>query len=131
MYIAEIIVRCSIEIEAISKELYYVNGGNMEPVNSSGKPRNIYFDTDCLNFLDQKWNLSKKQITVSAVNFHFSNENYKIITPLHKSHIHGTNGSEWKQAYQAIKHDRSNSIKKANIENMINALGALYILNLY
>ncbi|WP_156177937.1 hypothetical protein [Bacillus sp. SA1-12] len=38
MHIADLIVRCAVEIEAISKELYYELGGNMSPVNVGGKP---------------------------------------------------------------------------------------------
>lgn len=131
MYIADLIVRCSIEIEAISKELYCMLGGNMTPIDAQGNPRDLYFDTDCLNLLEQNWRLSQKQIVVSAANIYFTEEKNRTLTPLHKAHKRGTSGSKWKQAYQAVKHDRKNSLKKANIENLLHALGALYILNLY
>lgn len=131
MFIADLIVRCSVEIEALSKELYCMLGGNMSPKDSEGNSRDLYFDTDCLDLLEQKWLLSKKQIAISAINFYFTDEKNKILTPLHKSHKRGTSGSKWKQAYQAVKHDRRNSLKKASIENLLHALGALYILNLY
>lgn len=131
MFIADLIVRCSVEIEALSKELYCMLGGNMFPKDSEGNSRDLYFDTDCLDLLEQKWLLSKKQIAISAINFYFTDEKNKILTPLHKSHKRGTSGSKWKQAYQAVKHDRRNSLKKASIENLLHALGALYILNLY
>lgn len=55
----------------------------------------------------------------------------KILTPLHKSWKRGSSGSDWKKAYQAVKHDRVNSLQKGNIKNLIRALAALYILNLY
>ena len=61
MYIADLIVRCSNEIEALSKELYCTLGGNMTPTDDQGNPRDLYFDTDCLDFLEQKWNLSKME----------------------------------------------------------------------
>lgn len=131
MHIADLIVRCSVEIEALSKELYSANGGIMSPIDSQGNSRDLYFDTDCLNLLEQKWCLSKKQIIVSAINFYLTDEKYKILTPLHKANKRGSSGSKWKQAYQAVKHDRRNSLKKANIENLLHAMGALYILNLY
>lgn len=131
MFIADLIVRCSVEIEALSKELYCMLGGNMSPTDPQGNNRDLYFDTDCLALLEQKWLLSKKQIAVSAINFYFTDEKNKILTPLHKSHKRGTSGSKWKQAYQAVKHNRRNSLKKASIENLLQALGALYILNLY
>ena len=131
MFIADLIVRCSIEIEALSKELYCTLGGNMTPTDDQGNPRDLYFDTDCLDLLEQKWSLSKKQIVVSAINIYFSEERNRTLTPLHKAYKRGTSGSKWKQAYQAVKHDRKKTLKKASIENLLHALGALYILNLY
>lgn len=131
MHIADLIVRCAIEIEAISKELYCLLGGSTELTDSEGNPRDLYFDTDCLELLEQKWHLSKKQISVSAINIYFSEEKNQTITPLRKANKRGTSGSKWKQAYQAVKHNRKKSLKKATIENLLYALGALYILNLY
>ena len=81
--------------------------------------------------LEQSWNIGKKQIAVSSINFHFTDEKNRVLTPLHKANKRGTSGSKWKQAYQAVKHDRRNSLKKGNIENLLNALGALFILNVY
>lgn len=49
------------QIEAISKELYFENGG--------GKPRGdstIFFDEDCLKLIDIKWQTSIKQVLVVA-----------------------------------------------------------------
>ena len=37
MHIADLIVRWVVEIEAISKELYKILGGNMSPVDKDGK----------------------------------------------------------------------------------------------
>ena len=74
VFIADLIVRCSVEIEALSKELYGMLGGNMLPVDSQGNARDLYFDTDCLALLEQKWILSKKQIVVSAANFYFTDD---------------------------------------------------------
>lgn len=131
MHIADLIVRCAVEIEAISKELYKNLGGNMSPVDNEGKPRDLYFDTDCLNLLDQHWILSKKKITISAATVYLIKPENTIILPLHKAFKRGTSGSKWKQAYQAVKHDRKESLKSATIRNLLYALGALYILNLY
>lgn len=103
----------------------------MEPVDSEGNKRDLYFDTDCLALLEQRWKLSKKQVMVTSINFYFTDEKNKILTPLHKAYKRGTSGSKWKQAYQAVKHDRRNSLKKANIGNLIQVMGALFLLNLY
>ena len=54
-----------------------------------------------------------------------------ILTPLHKSNRARDKGSLWKRAYRSFKHNRAQSITKANVENLLGALGALYILNLY
>ena len=131
MHIADLIVRCSIEIEAISKELYLKLGGNTNPINNDGSKRDLYFDTDCLDLLETNWKLSKKQVMISANTFYFIEEKNKVLSPFYKANKRGTSGSKWKQAYQAIKHSRKVSLKKATIENLLNAMGALYILNLY
>ncbi len=72
MFIADLIVRCSVEIEALSKELYCMLGGNMSPTDLQGNARDLYFDTDCLDLLEQKRGISKKQIMVSTINFYFT-----------------------------------------------------------
>ena len=131
MSIADIIVRCAVEIEAISKRIYESLGGEMNLVDDNGKKRDLYFDTDCLQLIEDKYFISKKEVIISATTFYFE-EGDRIISPLHKSYKRGTRGSKWKQAYQALKHDRYGSLKKwATVENLINALGALYLLNLY
>ena len=121
LHIGNLIIRCAIEIESISKDLYKQLGG------SANK---LYFDTDCLKLLVNKWKIDKKKLQIKNANMYFSKK-HSILIPLCKSHIKGPGGSEWKSAYQGIKHNRSKEIKKANIENLLNALGALYILNLY
>ena len=129
--IGNIIVRCAMEIEAISKELYILLGGEEHPIDQQTKEkRNLYFDTDCIRLLIDTWQLDKKIIQITHPSMYFSKEK-STIKPLHKAHKRGNSGSKWKQAYQGIKHNRSQEISRATVENMINALGALYILNLY
>lgn len=122
----EILIRTSIEIEAISKELYLNNGGEkIEPESD------MFFDTVCLQFLEEKWNLSKKCVLVNGVFFSFDKEENKILTPLRKANKRGTSGAKWKQAYQAVKHNRNKNYKLGNMKNCVVALAALYILNIY
>lgn len=128
MDIATLIIRCSIEVEAISKELYLQLGGIEKPVDKRGKKRDLYFDTDCMKMLVDKWHIDKKEVIICSPNMYFSETN-RILMPLQKSHKRGK--SKWGKAYQAIKHNRSKSMKMATVENLLNALGALYILNLY
>lgn len=128
IFIADLIVRCAIEIEAISKELYWETGGEIV-YDKNGKERDLYFDTDCINHLNTVWGICEKEIAVSCDSFYFEAEENTIIRPLHKANIRGK--SIWNKAYQAVKHDRRSSINRANIRNLIHALGALYVLNLY
>lgn len=128
--IGDIIIRCSVEIEAIAKELYLRLGGNPNPVDDEGNNRDLYFDTDCMALLVDKWKINEKKIQIVHPNMYFS-QTVSVLTPLHKAHKRGTSGSKWKQAYQNIKHNRSQTIKWASVENMLNAVGALYVLNLY
>ena len=123
--IGDLLVRTVIEIESLSKVLYDAEGGTVP----SG--RDLYFDTDCLALLEEKWILSRKVIYLNSSFFYFEDESFKVLTPLKKAYKRGTSSSKWKQAYQAVKHDRVNQIRRGNIENLLTALGALYILNLY
>lgn len=129
--IADLIIRSAIEIEAISKELYYQSGGQREPTGQDGKKRELYFDTDCMDLLERKWKITQKRITIASPAFFYENTDNIQIKPLHKANKRGSSGSNWKKAYQALKHDRLHSLKMANIGNLISAMGALYILNLY
>lgn len=54
--IAELLIRCSVEIESISKDLYFRLGGTI-PTD-----RDLYFDTDCLQLLEDNWLLSKRRL---------------------------------------------------------------------
>ena len=131
MYIADLIVRAAIEIESLSKELYIGLGGNTNLTDNDGNSRDLFFDTDCIDYLENAWRLSNKQVLISAANMFFANEENTVLFPLKKANKRGTSGSKWKQAYQALKHDRRNALHKATIKNLISSMGALYILNLY
>lgn len=128
MHIADLIVRCAMEIESISKELYWETGGQ-KVYDEDGKERDLFFDTDCIKRLDDLWGICEKEIIVSSEKFYFENEENIIIRPLHKGQKR--QGAKWNKAYQAVKHDRKGSICCGNIQNLILALGALYILNMY
>lgn len=128
---ADIIIRCAVEIEAISKALYIRLGGNPNPSDAqTGKPRDLYFDTDCIQLLVDTWAIDKKRLQITHPNMYFSAAK-SVLFPLHKVNKRGSSGSCWKKAYQAVKHNRTQSIYLATVENMMHALGALYIMNLY
>ena len=130
MHIADLIMRIAVEIEALSKELYKNNGGP-DVFDDNGQRRNLFFDTDCINYLNNMWKICNREIMVSCSNFYFVKDEYRIIKPLKRANNNGDSSVRWNRAYQAVKHDRRNNLAKGNIGNLIQALGALYILNIY
>lgn len=123
-HIADLLVRCCVQIEAISKELYYANGGTKQRGDNS-----ILFDEDCLKLIDIKWETHNKRVLVVAPFFNLTKDENKILRPLREAHKRG--GTYWERAYQAVKHDRYASLHKGNIKAFIQALAALFLLNLY
>lgn len=123
-HIADLLVRCCVQIEAISKELYFDNGGTKARGDSS-----ILFDEDCLKLIDIKWQTHNKTVMVVAPFFYFVKDENRILKPLKEAHKR--QGTYWEKAYQAVKHDRYSSLHKGNVKAFIHALAALYLLNLY
>jgi len=125
--IADLLIRCAVEIEAISKELYEKNGGSM--IDEDGKEKQLFFDTDCLDFLENKWSLGKKNVLIVGTDTYFENEVSRTLAPLFKANLRGK--CDWKKAYQAVKHDRGKNLQKASVKNLLSALAALFLLNVY
>ena len=123
-HIADLLVRCCVQIEAISKELYFDNGGTKARGDSS-----ILFDEDCLKLIDIKWQTHNKTVMVVAPFFNFVKDENRILKPLKEAHKR--QGTYWEKAYQAVKHYRYSSLHKGNVKAFIHALAALYLLNLY
>lgn len=123
-HIADLLVRCCVQIEAISKELYFDNGGTKVRGDSS-----ILFDEDCLKLIDIKWQTHNKSVMIAAPFFNFTKDENRILKPLKEAHKR--QGTYWEKAYQAVKHDRYSSLHKGNVKAFIHALAALYLLNIY
>ena len=123
-HIADLLVRCCVQIEAISKELYFDNGGTKNRGDSS-----ILFDEDCLKLIDMKWRTHNKIVLVVAPSFNFTKEENRVLKPLKEAHKR--QGTYWEKAYQAVKHDRYSSLHKGNVKAFFHALAALYLLNIY
>lgn len=123
-YIADLLVRCCVQIEAISKELYYDNGGTKQRGDNT-----IFFDEDCLKLIDIKWETHNKRVLVVAPYFNLTKDENKTLRPLKEAHKRG--GAYWEKGYQAVKHDRYASLQKGNVKALVQALAALYLLNLY
>jgi len=123
-HIADLLVRVCVEIEAISKELYFDNGGT-KPRGSNG----IYFDEDCLALLNNLWKTDSKVVKIVATNFQFEKVENKVLTPLKKAYKRSK--VFWVKAYQAVKHDRYNSLPRGNVRALLHSMGALFLLNIY
>lgn len=123
-HIADLLIRCCVQIEAISKEIYHENGGQ--------KPRGdktIFFDEDCLKLVDIKWQTHNKQVLIVAPFFNLTKEENKVLRPL--KNAHKRQGTYWERSYQAVKHDRYTSLCCGNVKALIHALAALFLLNVY
>jgi hypothetical protein len=115
--ISELLSRCLTEIESLYKDLYR-RENNSDPMSIG----------DAWRFLDSAWQLSKKELTVTSDNFFFDRSFHPYFAPFDYG-----NGSmdDFYASYNAIKHDRAKNLPKANLNVLIRALGALYILNVY
>jgi hypothetical protein len=121
--IIDLILRAAAEVESIAKDLYRLNGG------PETDPKKIYFDTMAMTYLDDLWNLQPKVVVLSSPNM-FQSE--RELTPLH----HNATGKfgptwTWNQAYQALKHNRAESMSEGTIGNLVEIMAALYVLNLH
>ncbi len=120
--ILDLIIRCAIEIESISKELYLEEGG----VNK----KNIKYDETAIKFLNKKWLLDKKVVILSSANCFQTN---RILLPFEKKEPreNGKLTFKWNLCYQGIKHNRRENLPDGNLENLFSILSALYLLNVY
>ena len=123
-HIADLLVRCCVQIEGISKELYFELNGEKKRGDST-----IKFDEDCLKIIDIKWETHNKQVLVIAPFFNLTKDENKVLKPLKEAHKR--QGTFWEKAYQAVKHDRYSNLHMGNVKALIHALAALYLLNVY
>ena len=123
-HIADLLVRCCVQIEAISKELYHDIGG-VKPKGSN----TIFFDEDCLKEIDIKWETHNKKVLVVAPYFNLTKEENRELRPLKEAHKR--QGTYWERCYQAVKHDRYLSMPMGNVKALLHAMAALYLLNIY
>jgi len=115
--ISELLSRCLTEIESLYKDLYRrLKNDDPEKIG------------DAWRLLDGEWGLSTKQIAVTSDNFFFDESFQPYLAPF--DYVNGSE-NDFYSAYNAIKHDRAKNLPKANLNVLIRALGALYILNVY
>jgi len=123
-HIADLLVRTCVQIEAISKELYFELNGEKQRGNNE-----IKFDEDCLKLIDIKWETHKKKVLVVAPFFNLTMDENTILRPLKEAHKR--QGAYWEKCYQAVKHDRYACLCCGNVKALIHAMAALYLLNIY
>ena len=123
-HIADLLVRCCVQIEAISKELYFDLNGDKKRGDCT-----IKFDEDCLKLIDIKWETHNKRVLVVAPFFNLTKDENRVLRPLREAHKR--QGTYWEKAYQAVKHDRYACLCNGNVKAIIQALAALYLLNIY
>lgn len=121
--ISDLILRASIEIESVSKELYKANGGT--------KVKNIKYDEDAIKHLNSIWKLECKKVVISSPQCF---QTIRELQPFVKNEFRSTNGRltyTWNNSYQNLKHDRANSQKFGSLKYLFDVMAALFILNLY
>ena len=121
--IADILIRSVIEIESISKELYFNNGGT--------KTGFIKYDEDAIKHLINIWAIDKRLVLITSMNcFVSQRELYPFVKNTTRTGKR-TKTFSWNNAYQDIKHDRGKYLSQANVKFLFESLAALYLLNIY
>jgi hypothetical protein len=123
MRISDLIIRSTIEIESLAKDLYKREGGT--------KSAFLKFDEDCLKYLDGIYGLSDKVVVISSVNCFTTN---RTLTPFAKKEDRtGTSRKtfSWNNSYQNLKHDRAKSLPFGTLKYLFDAMAALFLLNIY
>lgn len=124
--ISDLILRAAAEIESISKELYKANGGS--------KSQNIKYDYDALAHLDKLWKLGQKVVIISYPSCF---QTQKELLPFTKDEQKSGNSKEtvtfgWNNAYQSLKHDKSNAFRAyGTVKYMFDIMAALFLLNVF
>lgn len=117
--IADLLIAISTQIESLFLELY--KSELKATPDSVGK---------AIGIIDKKWNLSAKQIKIISKNMYFTDTNgfgNEFAPMAYRPH----DENDYYGAYCAVKHERINTLHKANINVLIRALAALFILNIY
>ena len=83
-YIADFIVKCSVQIESLSKEIY-----KCKFMNKSEDLDKLYFDTDCLRKINDKLGLCNCEIMITSPYIDFKEDENKYILPLYNAEKEG------------------------------------------
>lgn len=109
--LARLLMSSSSEFEVVAKELCNIKDPNIT-INNIDDIRN-----NLLLFYSDIYNV---EIIVQRFGLHYKPlNNWKM-----------NDNSDWWKSYNAVKHHRNNKFEDANLKNVINSIGALYIINI-
>jgi len=116
--IAELLIRCSMEIESLIKDLYRNNNSGQEPKSPGA----------ALLSLDKVWGLKHKVVIISSPSIYFDKKENRLFAPFGYER---EDENDYYRAYNAVKHDRVKNLRMATVHILLRALAALYLLNIY
>lgn len=112
--IFELLLRTATSFEAVSKRILIHDGYRTRPEKMNIKD---YFT------LNKAYKLSKYDLTIDSWR-----SGVKILDPYKPWQNDTYSRLPWYTAYNNSKHDRHQNFKEANLENLLNAIGGLFIL---
>lgn len=116
--IADLLVICCTQIEALFVNLYAC----LERGNTTETIGGKICAVNCA------YGLSNKKVKIVAPSMNFFDSLGSFFTPMgYKS----KDENDYYTAYCAVKHNRGNALYKANVNVLVRAMAALYILNIY
>jgi hypothetical protein len=122
--IAELIIRTSTEIESLCKDLFATLG---VPFNK----KILYFDGHCIQEFATRWDIEKKAVEIIHPFIRFTQRELTPFRNAIERTATSSNPNKWKLAYNDVMHNFRNLLSSATIEVFIEALAALYLLNVY
>ena len=130
--IADLILRTVSECENLAVEL--CKKEKIKFKNKNGRIRTSVYFPEYIEALNDKYNLKQKYVGFDYQNSDKNVYDFKL-TPFRKKEIKSNKTIKenwsWYHAYNKMKHDRNKFFKLANLDNLINAMAALFLLNNY
>ena len=127
--IADLILRAVSECENIAKAI--CKKEKIKFLNKKRRVRKIVKFHEYVEAVDKVFSINRK-----LVNFVFDNADQNTFDEKLMPFYREKDGDSfktwsWYSAYNAIKHDRVRNYRKANLNNLINSMAALFLLNIY
>ena len=120
--LANFILRANVESESLLKELFK---RTEHYKGLTQKEKNLELENNTYTEVNEVYKLEKKTIYIASEIFYFQDKYSEPFIPFK----YKKNGKDSHKIYNAMKHDKVNNFKKADLETAINMLGTLFILN--